>query len=199
MYVVLVLNLMGNLHTINAMQSPEIALRKATFSDVNMLHSIMREAGDYYWENPPENNTEKEEYYAAGVVGLYSIREAYVVTIKETNHIVGAVGLNDNPVEQTSDEYYAATARGMDIPVSIHMLIAKKHRQNGFASKALGLLIAHTFHNYPHLKSISARIHAPNEASIKTIQKLHFAHVGIMSKGDGMIDHIYKIQNPNLL
>ncbi len=195
-YVLLSLGLHASFCTINAMESQELDLRKATAKDKNALRAIFNDAGDYYWENPPKSTGERNSYIEASVSELYKRTNKYVVVIKDTDEVIGIVGLNKSPDQQGHDD---TITRGLRISVSGHNLIAKSHRRKGYATAITRLSINKTFADYPHLGGITSHINVKNEASIGVMEKLRFAHVGIMSDGNGTIDNVYKIRNPNLM
>jgi diamine N-acetyltransferase len=149
------------------LKGQNITLRALEPSDIDVL---------YAWENDTENwhvsNTQTpfsrfvlEQYITSSHEDIYTAKQLRLIICDKENTPVGSIDLFDFDPN--------------NFRAGVGILVAdKEDRRKGYASEALGLLIAYCFETL-HLHQIYCNITTDNESSILLFQKHGFQITGI--------------------
>lgn len=151
------------------LQGKKIALRSVLTSDANLL---------YKWENDESNwkvsGTEKP--YSEKEITDFIANQKDLYLDKQLRLMICTSGISEKKKEVGCIDLFEFDERNRKAGIGI--LISKHHRNKGYASEALSLLIKYGFETL-FLQKIFCSISEDNTASMKLFQKQKFQITGI--------------------
>jgi diamine N-acetyltransferase len=162
-----------------------LSFRAPELSDLDLLYKWENDTSIWQLSNTvtPFSRHTLEEYILSAHQDIYTAKQLRLMIISNANsEAVGCIDLFDfDPVNMNA---------------GIGILICCDHRNKGYASEALTMLIHYAFHTL-HLHQLYCNITADNEVSLKLFKKQNFKIIGLKKEWirskDGWIDE-YMLQ-----
>jgi len=149
------------------MKSKNISFRAPEPSDVDQLYKWENDISIWHLSNTitPFSRHTLEEYILNAHQDIYTAKQLrLMIILNETTETIGCIDLF---------EFDPANMRA-----GIGILISNNHRNKGYASEALNMLIDYAF-NTLHLHQLYCNITEDNTGSLKLFQKNNFEIVGL--------------------
>jgi diamine N-acetyltransferase len=162
-----------------------LSFRAPEPSDIDQLYKWENDTSIWQLSNTvtPFSRHTLEEYILNSHQDIYTVKQLrLMIILTNANETVGCIDLFDfDPV---------------NLNAGIGILICNDHRNKGYASEALSMLVDYAFHTL-HLHQLYCNITADNEASLNLFQKQNFNIIGLKKEWirskDGWIDE-YMLQ-----
>ena len=171
------------------MKSKNIFFRAPEPSDVDQLYKWENDTSIWHLSNTvaPFSRHTLEEYILNAQQDIYTAKQLrLMIVLNKTVEPIGCIDLFDfDPVNM-----YAG----------VGILISDDHRNKGFASEALSMLIDYAF-NTLHLHQLYCNITSENEISLNLFQKQNFKIIGLKKewiryKGKWIDEYMLQLINP---
>jgi len=149
------------------MDTKNLSFRAPEPSDVDQLYKWENDVSIWHLSNTitPFSRHTLEEYILNAHQDIYTAKQLrLMIILNKTSEAIGCIDLFD---------FDPANMRA-----GIGILISDKHRNKGYASEALTMLIDYAF-NTLHLHQLYCNITEDNTGSLKLFQKLKFEILGL--------------------
>jgi diamine N-acetyltransferase len=162
-----------------------LSFRAPEPNDIDQLYKWENDTSIWQLSNTvtPFSRHTLEEYILNSHQDIYTVKQLrLMIILNESSETIGCIDLFDfDPV---------------NLNAGIGILICNDHRNKGYASEALSMLVDYAFHTL-HLHQLYCNITADNEASLNLFQKQNFNIIGLKKEWirskDGWIDE-YMLQ-----
>ena len=149
------------------MKSENISFRAPEPSDVDQLYKWENDTSIWHLSNTvaPFSRHTLEEFILNAHQDIYTAKQLrLMIVLNKTSEPIGCIDLFDfDPVNMRA---------------GIGILICNDHRNKGYASEALSLLISYAFRTL-NLHQLFCNITAENENSLKLFEKQNFKIIGL--------------------
>ena len=149
------------------MKSKNISFRAPEPADVDQLYKWENDTSIWHLSNTvaPFSRHTLEEYILNAHQDIYTAKQLrLMIMLNKTSESIGCIDLFDfDPINMNA---------------GIGILICGNHRNKGYASEALSLLINYAFGTL-NLHQLYCNITIDNEASLKLFQKQNFKIIGL--------------------
>jgi len=144
-----------------------LSFRAIEPSDLEQLYKWENDTSIWYLSNTitPFSHHTLEEYILNSHTDIYTAKQLrLMIVLNKSNETIGCIDLFDfDPT---------------NMHAGVGILICENHRDKGYASEALSMLIDYAFHTL-NLHQLYCNITADNSSSIKLFQKQDFKIIGL--------------------
>lgn len=167
-----------------------LSLRAIEPEDLEIIYSWENDSNNWYLGNtiiPFSKNTIRKFINESANNLFVDGQLRLMIDLLENNNTIGSIDL------------YEFDAINMKAGVGI--IINSEYRNNGYATKALSLLIQYSF-NLLNLRQLYCYVSESNQNSLKLFEKANFKHSGLLKdwiKNQGKWENVYVLQLVNTL